>query len=607
MGKYVKKYLKLIIMACVGLLLILSGLLSWNLYFSKFQIFYEQEEMFLETVKRYYSMNSNHLPKTGESREITLQFLYDGNHIDDLVIPKTNKLCDNDSWVRVYKDETGEYNYVVYLKCGKYESSVDSKGPEIVLNGEDEIVLSLGSKYEELGVKSVTDVVDNNINIDDVKVDSSNVDTGKVGSYEVTYTVKDKNYNKTVKIRKVTVARSLTEVVKKATDKTNYYRGNNVGNNYILFSGMLFRIVKVNSDGTVMIISDESVTNLRINYDEYKDSNVDIWLNNVYYKALNDANKYLVDGKYCVGKINSSYDYNDECSKIITSKIGLLSISDYMKTLVNNDTYLDNGSYYALANKIDNNYAVVPVLEETKYGLSDDIIAGIRPVLYLKKDLHIMSGDGTSSNPYKLDDYSYGKKNEKISTRLVGEYLEYSGLIFRIIGIDSNNNVRLIMDQPWTVQPYNNDLKLSVANLKNLEFNLKDKNNPGYILNNDYTDYISTKYIIDTNYEIPINDPSLTYNNYKTKTVKAKILLPKTYELFSTIGNNELSRKTGFMYIDKSVSNNMIFMSNGNNGLMYEFSKDTFYSYSIKIVITIKGDLKIVGGKGIVNYPYVVR
>jgi len=77
--------------------------------------------------------------------------------------------------------------------------------------------------------------------------------------------------------------------------------------------------------------------------------------------------------------------------------------------------------------------------------------------------------------------------------------------------------------------------------------------------------------------------------------------------LFSSIGNDDISRNTGFLYIDKSVNDNMIFMANGNNGLMYEFSKDTFYSYSIKAVITIKGSLKISSGNGTVNKPYIIK
>lgn len=602
-----KKNKKIMILILVGIILILSGTLSWNLYFSKFKIFKDNEKLFLETVERYYSMNPNYLPEKNKTREMTLQKLYEGHHISDLYVPKTKKLCDSNSWVRVYQDENGKISYTTYLKCGKFESNIDHTGPEITLNGESEITLALGSTYQEPGVSKVYDKLDGNLNPSDVIIDSSSLNTNKVGNYKITYTIRDKSYNKTVVTRTIIVAKNLTDVVKDATDETNYYKGNDVKNNYLLFSGMLFRIVKANDDGSIMIISDESVTNLRINHTDYKNSNVDTWLNNVYFKALHNTDDYLIDATYCVGNINSLIDYNNECDTKITSKVGLLSIGDYQKTVVNNDTYLDNGNYYALSHMIGNNYATVPIENDTMYGLRSSILGGIRPVLNLKSNLYIVSGKGTSDSPYKLGDYNYGEKNEEIHDRLIGEYLEYSGLTFRIIGVDSNKNVRLIMSKPWDVKPNNEQLKLSVAEVDNLEFNLTDTNNPGYILNHNDIDYISSKYIVDTDYSIPTNDEKLLYQEYSSKKIKAKILLPKTYELFSSIGNDDISRNTGFLYIDKSVNDNMIFMANGNNGLMYEFSKDTFYSYSIKAVITIKGSLKISSGNGTVNKPYIIK
>ena len=48
--KFLKKNKKIVILISVGVLLILSGILSWNLYFSKFKIFKDNEKLFLEKV-----------------------------------------------------------------------------------------------------------------------------------------------------------------------------------------------------------------------------------------------------------------------------------------------------------------------------------------------------------------------------------------------------------------------------------------------------------------------------------------------------------------------------------------------------------------------------
>jgi len=603
---FFKKNKKVIIIFTVGIVFILSGVLSWNLYFSKFKIFEDQEKDFLEAVERYFEFNVNFLPKKNETKEITLQDLYDGDHISSLYVPKTRKLCDPNSWVRVYQNDNGEYEYLTYLKCGKFESDIDSEGPVITLNGKKQTVIALGSNYQELGVSKVVDKVQGKMNVKDVIVDNSKVNTNKIGTYKVTYTVRDKAYNKTVVTRTVVVAENLTQVVRDNTDDSNYYRGSNV-NNYLLFSGMLFRIVNVNEDGTIKLISNEAITNLRADYDIYEGSNIDTWLKNVYYKSLNNADKYLVDSTYCVGDINSVYDYSGECSTTITSKVGLLNISQYNSTISNNSTYLDNNNYFTLSHKSGTKYIVAPYEEGIKNGLDTGILAPIRPVITLKSNLYLLSGDGTKQNPFKLDDYSYANKNDLLNTRLVGEYVQYSGLNFRINKVDDNKNVRVIMTGPWKIQPSNQKLQLAVAEFSNVKFNVKDQNSPAFVLNNDYLDFIDTESIVDTNYIVPKNVDQSKYNSYKTTKVKAKILLPTTYEMFAAPGNDDDIRQVNYMYIDSSNIENAIYMVNGNNGLVFEMDKTTLYAYHIKALLTLNGKLKISKGNGTINNPYILK
>lgn len=602
--KGIKENIKLIIIASVGVLLILVGLLSWNLYFSKYKIFYEQEKSFLEAVERFYSMNKQMLPKTLETREMTLQDLYDGEHIDDLYIPKTMKLCDSDnSWVRVYKNEDGEYEYNTYLKCGSFQSKIDHVGPEIILKGGNKITIPLGSKYEELGIESINDDVDGKIDSNRVIIDSSKVDTSKVGTYEVTYTVRDTTYNKTVVTRKVVVARNLTTVVREATDDSNYYKGE-VDNNYLLFSGMLFRIVNVNEDGSVVLISDSALTYLRFNHSVYKDSNIDGWLNNIFYNSIYDK-EYLVDKIYCVGGVSSVNDISNSCGEQITSKIGLLSVNEYNATLLNGKSFLNvGGGYFALGHKVgENNYLTVPM--DQKKGMESSILSPIRPVITLKNNLFISSGLGTSDNPYKLNDYKYGKENELLRERIIGEYIEYSGLNFRILGLDKNNNVKVIMADPLMVQPYNTKVTIKLS--ENTKFNPEEVGNYGYNLNNDYLDYIDTKYLVDMEYEIPMNDSSLKYTEYTKEKVNGKILLSKTYELFSAIDSAYNNRTSNYIYIDQSIDSGNIFVSTGGNVLAYEMLKTNFDSYDVKGVMTLKGNIKLSGGKGTVNNPYKLK
>ena len=249
--------------------------------------------------------------------------------MDDLYVPKTKKACNPESWVRVYK-KGNEYKYIVYLECGKYKTNIDHDAPVITLNGEKTFYVALGYKYEELGVKEVKDDKDGKIDIKNVNIDSSNVDTSKIGEYEVVYTVNDSTYNKSQVIRKVIVSNGLSDTVRQNANSEGYYQGNS--NNYVLFSGMLWQIVRVNENGTVKIILAQPSSNLRVNYEQYEDGNIDVWLNEYFYNHLTNPDEYVVDSEFCVGNINSMSDYSNYCSEKVTRKVGLLDVSEYFKT-----------------------------------------------------------------------------------------------------------------------------------------------------------------------------------------------------------------------------------------------------------------------------------
>lgn len=590
-----------------GIVLILSGVLSWKYYFSNYYLFSKNEDLFLETVERYFEYHSIYLPKNGNVKTVTLEELYKDSRIEVLNIPNKNISCSEDSWVKVYNDN-GKYVYHTYLKCGKYESNVDHEGPEIELNGDSTVYVSLNKEYQELGVKSVKDNKDGNIDVKKVTIDND-VNTKKVGNYSVTYTVKDKLNNVTKVTRKVIVARNLTDTVKDNTDESNYYKGS-VNNNYLLFSGMMFRIINVNDDGTVRLISNEILNNLRTNYDKYEDSNVDKYLNTEYLNIIYDKS-YLVDTELCTGNINDLSDTSNNCSSKIKRKVGILDIESFNKSFLNNSSYLCSNYGYLFSNKIDNNI-VNSSSSSTNCltSVSKDTLSSIKPVITLKSNLIILSGNGTYKNPYKLDDYSYGKQQDKINTRLSGEYINYSGNIYRIMDVDKNKNVTVISIGPISKNInslVNREYLLAVLSKgKKFIFNLEDENNAGYLLNNDYIDYINDSYIIKSNYKIPLNEETKVYNEYSNKNISVKLSLPKTYDLFAGKQMENANYMYEYVYIDESQNENNVFYVDLRNGRVYDGIKNTD-EYTMKIVMTLKGDLSIKSGKGTVNSPYYIR
>lgn len=608
--KKFKKNKKILILVVIAVIFILSGIISWNVYFSKYKIFNDYEKQFTDTVKQYYSMNQIYLPKNNETREITLQQLYDGNHITDLYIPKTKKLCDSNSWVRVYNDN-GNYKYTTYLKCGKFESNVDHIGPEITLNGDKEIVMAIGSEYKELGVNKVYDNVDGNLDTKNVIIDSSNVDVNKTGTYTVTYTIRDKAYNKTVITRKITVAHNLTNTVKQATDETNYYRGLDA-KNYLLFSGMLWRIVNVNNDGTIKIISQNNISNLSyaqesINFDN---SNIKEWLNNYFYSKIHDKSYLKQDNNWCIDNINSISNVSENCNTYSKATVGLLSLYDYKSSISNsNNTYLNSITEYWLLNRKDNRFSYIHLLsgDDTISTNESTNISGVRPVLVLKNDLYLLSGDGSINTPYRIGDYNIGKENDLLNTRLIGEQVLYFGMGFRIADIDDKGYTKLISTGYLKNNTTGDYIYSSYDNEQNIrKFNPNETGNIGYQLNNKYLDFIDDSLIVSHEFTLPIYEQNKKYSEFKTESFKTKISIPATYELFSAT-NEQMTGQANYWLIDY-IDGNKALMINSANGKTFTIDSNSLYtSNGFKITFYVDKNVKIKSGNGTSLNPYVIK
>lgn len=117
-----------------------------------------------------------------------------------------------------YKDEVSVDNqvdikkkgqYTITYRCDKYGKEVvrkvevvDTKKPEIHLQGNETMRVFLNGTFQEPGYQAV-DLCDGDIT-KQVKVEQ-HVDMQTLGTYDIRYTVKDRSGNETVKVRKVEV------------------------------------------------------------------------------------------------------------------------------------------------------------------------------------------------------------------------------------------------------------------------------------------------------------------------------------------------------------------------------------------------------------------
>ena len=588
------KYVKISVVVLILILFL------WFFLISPFMAFKSNEKIMLDAAKRYFEINGNELPTGNRVKTLSLKTLYYKSFIkEDLKLPISSKTCSvSDSWVKVKKVD-GNYKYYVYLKCGALSSNVDSKGPNITLNGDEVITLNRGDKYEELGVKSVVDNTDGKLNINDVVIDNSKVKTNKIGTYKVTYTISDSFNNETVKTRTVKVIASLDTIVKKDVGESKVYKGLSV-NNYIQFSGMLFRIVGFDSDNNIKIVSDTDVS--FVNY-----KSLDKWLDYYYEHLTDESKKYIVKSKYCNGNISDDQLNATKCGSYTDKRnLYILSIEDY------NNSLDDTGSSYLypriislLANKKSSKEIYTTrqffMGSTSKYMSFDiDYNFGVRPTLTLKKGILLKSGDGTINSPYSFEDYEIGKAGDKLNSRYSGEYITYSGYIWRIIDIDDDGTIKVILNDSLydknslVTTSYNTEDKAKI-------YNPNQTGNVGSFINNNITEYVKTDYFVSKNITVPIYSKLASYKGEKNnKTYKVKLSAPNMYDMFTAS-----SFSSSYWLINSSQTQYIKYVISDNGTVYYRELEDEF-SAGVKLTGYLNKNCSIKSGEGTLTNPYVI-
>jgi len=123
----------------------------------------------------------------------------DGDLTNKVDIIKTNDLIK-------YEVKDSFKNKTVVERKIKYE---DKEAPVITLSGNESISIPLGQAYKEPGY-TVSDNCDGDLT-SNVEV-TNNVNSNKIGNYEVAYKVKDKAGNETTKIRKIRVYQNKAQI-----------------------------------------------------------------------------------------------------------------------------------------------------------------------------------------------------------------------------------------------------------------------------------------------------------------------------------------------------------------------------------------------------------
>lgn len=599
MQKYVGKVKFLIVLAIIGAFV-------WFLVISPMLTFRGNEKKLEDAAKRYYELNQNELPTGQRVKTLSLKKLFDGAYIkEDMYVPYTKKTCSvENSWVKVKRNNNNEFDYFVYLDCGILQSNIDHEGPEVKLNGDDEVTIGVGEVYKDEGVKSVVDNKDGKLNVDDVNI-VSKVDTSKIGSYEVSYTIQDSLANKTEKIRTVNVVKTIKAVVKKdlesATNYSIYPK-----NNYVRLSNIMFRIYGIEGNN-VLLVTQYDLANVNHN-------KIDDWLEYFDSKLADEAKELLVKKKFCNERLDSTALDTTECNSYTKERYSYIPSID----LINKATAVDDSSASFMrtetiswvANTASDKeaYAVRTFFYGSDVGkkyistsVNDNY--GVRPMVLVKGDTNIVSGKGTKDDPYTFGEIPKAKNTSKLNERYVGEYIIHGNQLWRIMNIESDGTTKVILENTLNDENYT-PFMIGYDYEKNIfTYNPKDKKSVAYKINNQASKYIDTSIFVTHEIEVPIYKNNIIYKGEeKTEKYKVKLSAPNMYELFSAHPGEGYS----YWLINTSKTENKV-AAVSDLGVCINEDMPKGKMLSVRVVGFVNKNMVISSGRGTPDSPYMLK
>ena len=494
---------------------------------------------------------------------------------------------------------------------------------------------------------------------DDKYIDQgSYLDVGETATYKVKVWISetaDATYmNQTFTARIVVEVmqsqfKKLTNEIKTATTNKNstcssyveedgitYISGSSdcIDFNYVWYSGKLWRITAIYPDGTMKMITDDTITTMAygsdVNFytDSENSSYVYQWLNEDFLDTLyNYENIIVTDSKW------NSLTTKDITTKITegadgvtttTSPVGLLNSYEYYMSYKANGTdssayssgYLNLGYNWWILNPYDTFSIWFVTNDGSGYNQGSFNAFGGRPSINLKSGIQLSGGSGTKTDPYTI----VGDKEEVtagttlLNTRSSGEYVKFNNELYRIVSI--KNNITKINKNDYVRDTSNNVLTKKFSTSVTYGGVTTDEYWDYYLNNTWYNalDSTSQSMMIESTYYI-----GKSGNNYKnaicataSNTVTTKdcektistwtglVGLPRYGEMFASQQGSGYSSSNDMFLMNPYDTSFVWFVSSSGSGI-YDSPANTFGG---RPSLNLKSSIKITGGNGTKDNPF---
>ena len=395
-------------------------------------------------------------------------------------------------------------------------------------------------------------------------------------------------------------------------------------NNYIWYSGKLWRAVSVNNQAkTTKLVTQWDISAIPYNVSgnvAFSGSDMEMWLNDTtvdgFLGNLRDYENFVVtDAKWNATLTLSSSKPAE--TTMVTDAVGLLNyyeyVTSYRGTTYKNG-YLNNGLHWQTLTP----YSTSEVRSVNRGGIADydspSYERGVRPSVNLKSNVKIVDGDGTVDNPYRLNgDNDTELSGTLLSSRYSGEYIKFGNdenNLYRIVSHENGAGTKIVSDKPlkssgtFITSTFGNNATYSSTNTI------------GAFLNGTYlTDYIGSTY------SNMIEDSTIWYLGTVGRGTNYR-LAKYTDTVMSSLTNSTTNAKVGLLRLGELMagqfdrySNNTTYWiltpyntSNVLNVYYYGVASSSSPSNTngVRPSMNLKSNVQITSGTGTKSDPFIL-
>ena len=410
----------------------------------------------------------------------------------------------------------------------------------------------------------------------------------------------------------------------------------NEPNNYIWYSGKLWRAVSVNNEAkTTKLVTQWNISAITYSSGNtaFEGSYMEEWLNDTtvdgFLGNLRDYENFIVtDAKW-----NATMDDTDLGSitrpngtTTVTDAVGLLNMYEYQSSYYGTtyrNGYLNNGLYWWTLTPYSTSYVRNVINYGNAGNYSPSTARGVRPSINLKSSVKIVNGNGTIDNPYRLEgDNDTNLSGTMLNTRYSGEYITFGtgeNTLYRIVSHETSGLTKITSAEP---------LKSGGSFITNALGNYlySSTTTMGTFLNGTYlTDYVgstysdmiedSTTWYLGTvgsgaNYRLgkytDTNMSGLTSSttNAKVGLLRMGELMSGQFERYTVKGGSSSTGLTTSYWTLTPYSASRV-RDVRNNGIASDYSPSL--ARGVRPSVNLKSNVQIVNGEGTLNSPFEIQ